>query len=132
MARKSLRVDPEKLEKVKRAFERTGWTQMELASEVDLSTRQPIGKFLSGKTIDHNYFKEICFKLDLDWKEVANLPKNIDSELEEKEQSNPQFQEVESELIEEGLNNSCNPDHLVQEVRSRCHEMIQAQYGTIK
>ncbi|MBD2183389.1 NACHT domain-containing NTPase [Planktothrix sp. FACHB-1355] len=115
MARKSLRVDPEKLEKVKRAFERTGWTQDELASEVDLRTRQPIGKFLSGKTVERKYFQEICFKLDLDWKEVAHLPKNAESEPEEKEQSNaPPPQDVESELAEKALDNSWDIDILVQ------------------
>ena len=115
MARKSLRVDSEKLEKVKRAFERTGWTQDELASEVDLRTRQPIGKFLSGKTVERKYFQEICFKLDLDWKEVAHLPKNAESEPEEKEQSNaPPPQDVESELAEKALDNSWDIDILVQ------------------
>lgn len=133
MARKSLRVDPEKLEKVKKAFERTGWTQNELASEVGLSTRQPIGKFLSGKTVDHNYFKEICFKLDLDWKEVAHLPKNAESEPEEKERSNaPPPQDVGSELVENALENSWDIDVLVQEVRSYWCEVIQDQCGTMR
>ncbi|MBE9224898.1 NACHT domain-containing NTPase [Phormidium sp. LEGE 05292] len=133
MARKSLRVDPEKLEKVKRAFERTGWTQNELASEVDLRTRQPIGNFLSGKTVDRKYFQEICFKLNLDWKEVAHLPKNAESEPEEKEQSNaPPPQDVESELAEKALDNSWDIDILVQEVRSYCREMIQDQCGTMR
>ncbi|MEH2371563.1 hypothetical protein [Nostoc sp.] len=83
MAMKSLRVSLEKLEKVKRAFERTGWTQNEFASEVDLSTRQPIGNFLAGKPVKHQVFKEICFKLDLDWQEVADLPKDTKSETEQ-------------------------------------------------
>ncbi|MBW4547449.1 MAG: NACHT domain-containing protein [Symplocastrum torsivum CPER-KK1] len=90
MARKSLRVSPEKLEKIKRAFASTGFTQANLASEVDLSTRQPIGKFLSGKAVDHNVFKEICFKLNLEWKEVADLPRDIEPELEEKKQDSTQ------------------------------------------
>jgi len=90
MTRKSLRVSPDKLEKVKRAFDSTGCTQAELASEVDLSTRQPIGKFLSGKPVDHNVFKEICFKLNLDWKETADLPRDIEPEPEEKKQDSVQ------------------------------------------
>lgn len=133
MARKSLRVAPEKQEKVKRAFESTGWTQVELADEVGLSTRQPIGKFLSGKGVDHNYFKEICFKLDLDWKEVAYLPRNAESEPEEEEQSNtPPPQDVESDLAEKTLDNSGDIDILVEEVRSYCREMIQDQCGTMR
>jgi predicted NACHT family NTPase len=115
MARQSLRVDPEKLKKVKRVFELTGWTQDELASEVDLCTRQPIGKFLNGKTVDRKYFQEICFRLDLDWKEVAYLPKNIESEQEDKEQSNaPSCQYVESEIAEKVLDNSWDIDMLVR------------------
>jgi hypothetical protein len=44
----------------------------------------PIGKFLSGKPVDHNVFKEICFKLNLDWKETADLPRDIEPEPEER------------------------------------------------
>ncbi len=90
MARKSLRVSPEKLEKVKKAFSSTGYTQADLANEVSLNTRQPIGKFLSGKSVDHNVFKEICFKLNLDWKEVADLPRNLEPEPEENKQNTAQ------------------------------------------
>ncbi|MCL6749689.1 AAA family ATPase [Nostoc sp. CCCryo 231-06] len=90
MAMKSLRVSPENLEKVKRAFERTGLTQDEFASEVDLRTRQPIGKFLAGKPVKHQVFKEICFKLDMDWQEVADLSQDTQPETE-------QFQDTISE-----------------------------------
>ncbi|WP_187308203.1 tetratricopeptide repeat protein [Nostoc cycadae] len=79
---KSLRVSPDKLEKVKRAFQSTGWTQEEFASEVDLRTRQPIGKFLKGKTVNHKVFKEICFQLNLDWQEVADLHTDNKDEIE--------------------------------------------------
>jgi predicted NACHT family NTPase len=89
MARKSLRVSPEKLEKVKRAFASTGCTQAEFAIEVDC-TRQPIGKFLSGKLVDHNVFKEICFKLSLNWKETADLPRDIEPDPEETKQESVQ------------------------------------------
>ena len=133
MPRKTLRVDPEKLKKVKRVFEGTGWTQQELANEVGLSTRQPIGKFLGGNTVDHNYFKEICFKLDLEWQDIAYLPKNIEFEPQEKKQSNPPPpQDVEPELVEKVLDNSWDIDDLVQEVREKCREMIQDQCGTMR
>ncbi|MEH2253892.1 NACHT domain-containing protein [Nostoc sp.] len=94
MAMKSLRVSLEKLEKVKRAFERTGLTQNEFASEVDLRTRQPIGNFLAGKPVKHQVFKEICFKLDLDWQEVADLPKDTKLQTEQLPETifrNPDF-----------------------------------------
>ncbi len=93
MARKSLKVSPEKLQKVKRAFDSTGYTQPELANEVGLSTRQPIGKFLSGRAIDHSFFKEICFKLGLVWKEVADLPRDVEPDSEENKQVNVEPQQ---------------------------------------
>lgn len=99
MARKSLRVSQEQLEKAKRAFERTGWTQQELATEVDLRTRQPVGNFLAGKTVDRKVFQEICFKLDLNWQEVADLEKDKRSNSPEV----PQPQEQERKV-------SGNPD----------------------
>lgn len=123
MAMKSLRVSPEKLEKVKRAFERTGLTQNEFASEVDLRTRQPIGNFLLGKPVNHKGFKEICFKLDLDWQEVAVLGK--DTRLQ------PELPTPESEIVQE-YNNSFNIDDLVQEVRQKIKPFIQARCGTMK
>ncbi|MBN3924852.1 NACHT domain-containing NTPase [Nostoc sp. NMS4] len=123
MAMKSLRVSPEKLEKVKRAFERTGLTQNEFASEVDLSTRQPIGNFLAGKPVKHQVFKEICFKLDMDWQEVAVLGK--DARLQ------PELPTPESEIIQE-YNNSFNIDDLVQEVRQKIKPFIQELCGTMK
>lgn len=91
MAMTSLRVSPEKLDKVKKAFKRTGLTQQEFASEVDLSTRQPIGNFLKGKNVKHQVFKEICFKLDLDWQEVADLGKD----------NEPEIQEIENTIFKE-------------------------------
>jgi tetratricopeptide (TPR) repeat protein/transcriptional regulator with XRE-family HTH domain len=120
MAKKSFQVDPEKLEKVKRAFDAKGCTQQELAEEVDLRTRQPIGKFLSGKPVERKYFQEICFKLGiLDWKEVAYLPKNIKSEPEEKEQSNALSHDVETDTVEKALEIGSELDALGQQLRSQ-------------
>ncbi|OYD93737.1 hypothetical protein CDG76_17285 [Nostoc sp. 'Peltigera membranacea cyanobiont' 210A] len=109
MAMKSLRVSPEKLEKVKRAFERTGLTQNEFASEVDLRTRQPIGNFLAGKPVKHQVFKEICFKLDLDWQEVADLSQDTQPETEQFQgttSENPNFVGREDAIAH--LNNLVN------------------------
>jgi len=59
--------------KAKRAFKRKEWTQEYLASEVGIETRQPIWKFFR-QTIERHIFLEICFRLDLDWQEIASLP----------------------------------------------------------
>ncbi|MEM9246460.1 MAG: NACHT domain-containing protein, partial [Cyanobacteria bacterium P01_F01_bin.153] len=58
----------------KRAFERTGWTQDYLAAEVGLSTRQSVWKFFSGRPVERHIFIELCFQLDLEWQEIADLP----------------------------------------------------------
>jgi hypothetical protein len=66
--------------KAKAAFERSGWTQQDLASEVGLETRQCIWKFLTGRPIDRAIFIEICCKLDLDWQDIAELPSDLTPE----------------------------------------------------
>ncbi|BBD59409.1 NACHT domain family protein [Nostoc sp. HK-01] len=123
MARKSLRVSPENIEKVKRAFKRTGLTQNEFASEVDISTRQPIGKFLSGKTVDHQLFKEICFKLDLDWQEVADLYRDSNFELDS--------EKPELAVISES-DNSHHVDLLIQEIRQKISSLVQERCGKMR
>jgi predicted NACHT family NTPase len=75
MAKRSLKASAEGIKKAKTAFERRQWTQEYLAAEVGLSTRNSIWKFFSGKPIERYVFIEICFKLDLNWEEIADLPK---------------------------------------------------------
>ncbi|HCF29418.1 MAG TPA: histidine kinase [Cyanobacteria bacterium UBA11049] len=113
MARRSLQASTVGIEKAKRAFKRKQWTQEYLACEVGIETRQPIWKFFKGKPVDRQIFYEICFRLDLDWQEVADRAN----------------QDV---LIEEEQNNKSNIDTLVQEVRSLCHQRIEAKCGIIR
>lgn len=75
MAKRSLKASEEGIKKAKIAFDRRRWTQEYLAAEVGLSTRNSIWKFFSRKPIERYIFMEICFKLDLDWEEIADLPK---------------------------------------------------------
>ena len=115
MARRSLKASTVGIEKAKRAFQMKQWTQEYLASEVGLETRQPIWKFFTGKPIERQNFMEICFRLDLDWQDIAALPTQIP--LTEKKQDG----------------DTCrNIDNLVQIIRSRRSDKIQAQCASMR
>src|ERR687885_376018 len=115
MARRSLQASPEGIKKAKQAFLRKGWTQEYLAAEVGLETRQPIWKFFSGKPIARNVFSELCFRLDLNFEEIAAIPPDVESEVD------PKIQESQSEL-----------DVLVTKVRQERYDKIQDQCGTLR
>ena len=74
MAKRSLKASAKGRSKAKETFERRGLTQEYLAAEVGLSTRQSVWKFFSGRPIERHIFIDICFQLDLDWQEIADLP----------------------------------------------------------
>ncbi len=74
MAKRSLKASPAGIQRAKRAFALTGWTQEDLATEVNLKTRQPIWRFFTGQPVDRQIFMEICHRLDLEWREVAEHP----------------------------------------------------------
>jgi predicted NACHT family NTPase len=116
MAKRSLKASAAGMEKANKAFKQTGWTQEYLAAEVGLSTRQTIWKFLTGKPLDRHFFMEICFKLGLEWQEIAELPGESQSEAEDRKQNDY--------LI--------NITALVQRVRSRRYDKIQSQCGTMR
>lgn len=75
MAKRSLKASALGIQKAKQAFERRAWTQEYLASAVGLQTRQSIWKFFSGRPIERHLFIDICFQLDLDWEDIADLPR---------------------------------------------------------
>ncbi len=74
MSKRSLSATSEGIEAAKKVLASKGWTQEHLAGEVGLSSRQSIWKFLSGRPVSRPIFKEICFKLNLDWENLAALP----------------------------------------------------------
>ncbi|MGF1460174.1 MAG: NACHT domain-containing protein [Leptolyngbyaceae cyanobacterium] len=76
MGKRSLKASTTGQAIAKRAFDRTCWTQEQLALEVGLNTRQSVWKFFSGRPIDRHIFIDLCFKLDLDWEAVADLPRS--------------------------------------------------------
>ncbi|WP_107668728.1 NACHT domain-containing NTPase [Cyanothece sp. BG0011] len=77
MSNRSLSATSEGIEAAKKVLASKGWTQEYLAGEVGLSSRQSIWKFLSGRPVSRQIFKEICFKLNLDWENIANLPDSL-------------------------------------------------------
>jgi DNA-binding XRE family transcriptional regulator len=112
VASRSLCCSIEGIEKARKALIRFSLTQKALAQELEV-TRQPIGKFFTGKPVDRNLFVQICDRLDLEWEEVVAEP--------------PRESEVEVEQ-----NNDINIDALVQEVREKIKRRIQNDCGTMR
>jgi predicted NACHT family NTPase len=74
MVKRSLEASLTGIQEAKRVFARKGWTQDNLAAEVNLSTRQPIWRFFSGRPVERHTFIEICSVLSLNWREIATNP----------------------------------------------------------
>ena len=114
MVKRSHQASPSGIQQAKRAFALKGWTQENLAAQVNLKTRQPIGRFFAGKPVDRQIFMEICFILDLDWREIAdNSPGEV----------------PEPGLVE---TTSVDIDSLVQQVQSQRRDTIQNQCGILQ
>ncbi|MBF2047133.1 MAG: NACHT domain-containing protein [Elainella sp. C42_A2020_010] len=78
MAKRSLYATPEGAKLARKVFDRRGWTQENLAAELDLRTRQPIWRFFTCRPIERHIFIEICTILDLNWWEiVAQAPEHL-------------------------------------------------------
>ncbi|MEA5623856.1 NACHT domain-containing NTPase [Nostoc sp. UHCC 0251] len=115
MVKRSLQASLTGIQEAKRAFTLKGWTQDNLAAEVNLKTRQPIWRFFSGRPVERHTFIEICLVLALNWREIATNPPAEFLELEEYTQ--PAVLDI---------------DALVQQVRSQRFDKIQDQCGTLQ
>ena len=70
---RSLRVQPDCLDQVKLALRRNGFpSQRSLALDVGFALAT-VSNFLTGKPVDYATFDELCRRLALDWREIANL-----------------------------------------------------------
>lgn len=118
MAKRSLQASPVGIQQVKRAFALKGWTQDNLAAEVNLKTRQLIWRFFTGQPIDRQIFMELCQILDLDWREIA-------------ENHPAEFPEPD-EATGVSLDDEPNIDELVAEVRSQRRDTIQQRCGILQ
>lgn len=112
MAKRSLRASATGIKQAKKVFAYKGWTQENLAEEVNLKTRQPVWRFFTGRPIERYNFIEICDILNLDWREIAVDPPE--------------------DFPEPGKQNTINIDALVKKVRSQRHLKIQTQCGTLQ
>ncbi|MEH1815753.1 MAG: NACHT domain-containing NTPase [Nostoc sp.] len=110
MSGRSLSCSPEGIQKAKKALIRYSLTQKALAEDLGI-TRQPIGKFFTGKPVDRNLFVQICDRLDLEWEEVVAEPAS------------------ETEINQD---NSIDIDAIVQEVREKIKPRIQERCGTMR
>ncbi|RCJ38339.1 hypothetical protein A6770_13390 [Nostoc minutum NIES-26] len=108
MTGRSLYCSPEGIKKAKKALIRYSLTQKALAEDLEV-TRQPIGKFFTGKPVDRNLFVQICDRLDLEWDEVVAEPEA---------KAHP---------------DTCiDIDAIVQEVRAKIKPSIQERCGTMR
>jgi predicted NACHT family NTPase len=73
MSQRSLKSSVTGQQRAKQAMKRKGWTQNYLAIEAGLSTRNSVWKFLSGRSVERHIFMELCFQLDLEWQDIADL-----------------------------------------------------------
>ena len=115
MAKRSLQASSAGVQRAKRAFTLKGWTQENLADEVNLKTRQPIWRFFTRQPVDRQIFIEVCNVLDLDWREIAQDPPADFSEPEDATELNP----LEITTI-------------VKQVRSRQYDTIENQCGILQ
>ncbi len=115
MVKRSLQASPAGIQQAKRAFAIKGWTQENLAGEVNLKTRQPIWRFFTGQPVDRQIFLEICSILDLDWREIALDPPVDFPAPGERTKATP-----------------VDVDSLVQQVRSQHRDTIQNQCGILQ
>ena len=112
MVKRSFQASPSGIQQAKRSFAAKGWTQENLAGEVNLKTRQPIWRFFSGRSVDRQVFLAICLILDLDWRDIADHPP--------------------VDFPEPGETAISDIDTLAKKVRSQHRDAIQNQCGILQ
>lgn len=122
MAIRGLKASPEGIKKAERALLRNSLNKKALAGELGI-VRSTVSRFFKPEPVERFNFEEICTRLGLDWRDIIANPLT-ETETEQKEQSNPHFQDAEPEQIEEGLDNFC--DEVVVE-RMRSHSPLCAE-----
>lgn len=115
MAKRSLQASLTGIQQAKRAFTYKGWTQENLAWEVNLKTRQPIWRFFTGRPVERYIFQEVCSILELNWREIAIAPPT-------------EFSALGAIAAAQHL----DIDVLVQQVRAQRQDKIQDQCGTLQ
>jgi len=116
MSKRSLKTSVEGAKRAKKAFLSKGWTQEQLAAEVNLKTRQPIWRFFTNRPIERHTFLEICNLLNLEWREIAQDPP-------------ADILDRSSYLQQTSENLDINV--IVQQVRSKRYEKIEDRCGSL-
>lgn len=91
---RSLRVQPDCLDKVKLALRRNGFpSQRSLAEDVGFALAT-VSNFLTGKPVDFANFEKLCRRLALDWKEIASLDFEVSSQTIDKNPETPELSDA--------------------------------------
>jgi len=122
MAIRGLKAYPEGIKKAHEALIRNSLNKKALAGELGIA-RSTVNRFFKPEPVERLNFEEICTRLGLDWRDIIANPLT-ETETEEKQQSNPHFQDAQPEQIEEVLDNFC--DQVVVE-RVRSHSPLCAE-----
>jgi predicted NACHT family NTPase len=115
MADRSLQATPDGIQEAKIALKGMQLNQTTLGNRLGV-TRQPIGKFFTGKTVANDIFIKICETLKLDWQMIAGITSSVRSQ-------NLEVLQV-SDLVD--------IDALVQTIREVICPLIQSQCGTMR
>ena len=83
-----IRIAPRYIDRVQLAFKRSAFrSQQALAEELGV-VRSTVANFLKGKSVSRLNFIEISTILRLDWQEIADLPLQLDDEINHLEELN--------------------------------------------
>lgn len=77
---RSLKVRSDCIQQAKLAIQRNGFRSQRAFSEELEFALSTVGRFLNGKTVDYAIFVEICGKLALDWRAIADLGDQVPSQ----------------------------------------------------
>jgi transcriptional regulator with XRE-family HTH domain len=77
---RSLRVVTDSIPKVRLSLRRNGYISQRLFAEELGISQSTVSNFLTGKPVDFSYFTEICQKLALEWRDIADLEATYDAD----------------------------------------------------
>jgi transcriptional regulator with XRE-family HTH domain len=126
---RSLRVHVNCIQRVRSAQQRNAYiSQRLLAEELGIS-QSTVSNFLNGKPVDYSYFVEICNKLALEWRDIADL------EVSNEEEETPVVSMPQPTTIEfpEGRVEISSPFYVERPPREqRCYEEISKPGSLIR
>ncbi len=88
---RSVRVKQDCIVKVKRALSRNGFLNQRLLAEDVGFVQSTVSNFLTGRPVDHGTFEELCRRLALEWREIADLDFEVSSQTIDKNPEPPEL-----------------------------------------